>query len=190
MIETLIRTDKELFLFLNGLHHPILDPIMWYISATVTWIPLYLFLLWILFKKLGTKRFFYAIAGIAVMIAISDSGSVHLFKNVFQRLRPCHDPLLDGLVHMVNNKCGGQFGFISSHAANTFAVATFFSLLLRNRWAILLLLSWASIVSYSRIYLGVHFPGDIAGGLLWGVFAGFVIFGADKLTLRWLSVKQ
>jgi undecaprenyl-diphosphatase len=186
MMETFIQMDKDLFLFLNGIHNPLADQIMWYISRTMTWIPLYLLLLWVLFKKLNLKRFLYALALIALMIVISDSGSVHLFKNVFQRLRPCHDPSLEGMVHIVKNKCGGQYGFISSHAANTFAVATFFFMILRSRIAIFLLVVWAAIVSYSRIYLGVHFPGDVLGGLIWGAIAGVSVFLFDKFTFRWL----
>ncbi len=170
-MEALIDFDQALFLFLNGLHHPFMDEVMWYVTKTTTWIPFYAFLLYLAFKQLGPKAMYAFIPAIVVVIVMADQGSVQLFKNVFQRWRPCHEPVLEGLVHSVRNKCGGEWGFISSHASNTFGLAGFLGLTLTKKLGKWMLL-WAAVVSYSRIYLGVHYPGDILGGALFGLLCG------------------
>jgi undecaprenyl-diphosphatase len=113
---------------------------------------------------------------IVVVITLTDQTSVHLFKNVVQRLRPCHETSLEGLVHLVNNKCGGQFGFISSHAANSFGVAVLVSLWLRKWGYTAVMLSWAMLIAYSRVYLGVHYPGDVIAGAIWGAGCAWLVF--------------
>ena len=173
MIEILEQWDHDLFLWLNGLHSEALDFIMWHVSGKLQWIPLYLFLLVVLFKKYG-KSVWVIVLAAALAVALADQFSVKLFKEVFERWRPCHNSDLKDLVHTVNNKCGGRFGFVSSHAANSFATATLLGLFI-NRKALTLLLFWASIVSYSRVYLGVHYPLDILGGAMWGVLISVVI---------------
>lgn len=124
------------------------------------------------------KKFLIVVPFIALTVLLADQISVQLFKEIFLRLRPCHTPTIADFVHTVNNECGGLYGFISSHAANTFSVAFFIGLLLKKHypWLLILLLVWASIVSYSRIYLGVHFPGDILGGILVGSLIGIGVF--------------
>ena len=134
MIEWLIQIDSRVFLALNGLHNETWDGIMWWISGKTSWWPLYLAII----GFLGWKRKWQMVPVllfIIIVITLTDQTSVHLFKNVFQRLRPCHEPSLDGLVHIVNNKCGGQFGFISSHAANSFGVAVITALWISKRWS-------------------------------------------------------
>lgn len=184
MIELLERWDISLFLFLNDLNSPFWDQVMWWISAKYTWIPLYLFMLgWIVIKKKWETLILIVI--IALLITLSDQISVRFFKEGIMRLRPCHDPDLTGLVHIVNGKCGGQYGFVSSHAANTFAIAAFTSLLFKSRFYSCLIFFWAFLVSYSRIYLGVHYPGDVIGGIILGLVLGWIVYDFySRLRLR------
>ena len=130
MLENL---DKELFLFLNSLNSPFWDQIMYSISGKIIWIPLYLAILVTIGVKYR-KRFPLILLFIILAVALADQSSVHLFKNVFQRLRPCHDPELEGLVHLVNGRCGGLYGFVSSHAANSFNVAALSLMFIKKRW--------------------------------------------------------
>ena len=172
MFEFLQNVDEYLFLLLNGLHNDFFDGVMWWISAKYSWIPLYAVILgWLIYKY--RFKSVILILTIILLITASDQGSVHLFKNVFERLRPSHHPELSDMVHIVNNYRGGRYGFVSSHAANVFALVSFLIPFLRNRWAAIILICWASVVSYSRIYLGVHYPGDIIGGALFGWIVGY-----------------
>jgi undecaprenyl-diphosphatase len=182
MIEFLDTIDKNLFLFLNSLHAESVDGVMWWISAKYSWLPFYAVIIGYLIYAYRVKAIMLILI-IALLITASDQGSVHLFKNVFERLRPCHNPELEGLVHLVNDRCGGKFGFVSSHAANAFALASFLIPFVRYKWAIFVLLFWAAIVGYSRIYLGVHYPGDIIGGAAFGCLLGF-IFNKGMRVLR------
>jgi undecaprenyl-diphosphatase len=115
---------------------------------------------------------------LGLLFLISDQSSVKLFKDVFERLRPCHNPQIAGLVHTLHGKCGGQFGFVSSHAANSFALAVFSGFLLRSKYKYLMIimLMWAALVSYSRVYVGVHYPADIMGGAILGSTIAILMF--------------
>lgn len=175
MLSTLNDLDTKLFLFLNGLHSETFDTIMVWISGKTTWWPFYLLLL----LYLGwTRRWQLApiVVFIALAVTLADQASVHLFKEVFERLRPCKEPDLQEIVHLVNGRCGGMYGFVSSHAANTFAVAMLLLLIVRKGWFTALMLTWALVVGYSRIYLGVHYPGDIVGGAILGLVCGWLIY--------------
>ncbi len=183
MIEFLNELDTNLFLFLNGLNHHLVDPVMVVISAKMTWVPLYAVIMGLLIYYFRYRAWIWVAAAL-LTLAFTDLGSVHLFKNVFERLRPCHEPLLQELVHIVNNRCGGQYGFISSHAANTFGFASLMARAFKHRipWLGYALYGWAGVVSYSRIYLGVHYPADIIVGAMWGIAGGWIIW--------WLATKS
>jgi undecaprenyl-diphosphatase len=124
---------------------------------------------------------------IALVVTLADQISVKAFKEVFERLRPCHTPELQDIVHLVKNKCGGKYGFVSSHAANTFGVAFFLSLFFKNRNFSIFIFIWASVVSYSRIYLGVHYPFDVLGGAALGAVIGYLVYLLYNFTLQKLS---
>jgi undecaprenyl-diphosphatase len=170
------RIDQQLFLFINSSNSPFFDQVMHTISGKLIWIPLYLAIL--IFLGFKYKRKFLIILIFIILAAtLADQTSV-IIKNLVQRLRPCHNPALNGIVHLVNNECGGAYGFISSHATNSFNVALLSLLFIRKRWYTISIIFWAGVVSYSRVYLGVHYPLDIFCGSLLGSFIGW---GMHKL---------
>ncbi len=174
MIETVKYAEFEWFLWLNSFHTPTLDVIMFWVTYRFTWIPLYLFLIYYLFIKFRAS-FWQNLLLIVLSVGLSDKFTSGFMKPYFHRFRPCHDPFIQNIVHVVGD-CGGEFGFASSHAANCFALATAFFLINDNRILNFFLLFWAIIVSYSRIYVGVHFPTDLLTGASVGVFISYFLF--------------
>ncbi len=174
MLDYLIKVDKDLFEFLNGIHSGFFDVVMKFFSGKPEWIPLYLLILaWIIFRF--RRKSLLIIVSIALLILLSDQIAVQI-KLAIERLRPCKEPDIRLWVHLVDNHCGGMYGFVSNHAANSFALAVFTSLLFKNRYYSWFIIIWASVVSYSRIYLGVHYPGDVLGGAILGVLLAFMVY--------------
>jgi undecaprenyl-diphosphatase len=172
-MEQLLEWDKALFLYLNSQHTPWLDPIMMLFSHRLTWVPLYLLLLALIVRRHGRESWI-PIVGIGLTILLADQVCSSILKPVFARLRPSHEPSLDGLVYIVDEYRGGHYGFASSHAANTFGLAMFFVLRYHRSWKwTWFLFPWAAIVAYTRIYLGVHYPGDVIVGALIGMLAAY-----------------
>ncbi|MBQ2188817.1 MAG: phosphatase PAP2 family protein [Bacteroidales bacterium] len=168
--------DHQLFLFLNGLHVGWLDPVMTFISSELGWIPFYAVLVFLVFYKYKWKGL-GVLLGVAVAITFSDQIASHLFKPMVMRLRPCHDPLTKDLVYLPDGHCGGLYGFMSSHASNTFALASLIYMTMKKHYSKIgwVMFPWAAVVSYSRIYMGAHFPGDVICGAALGVLLGFGI---------------
>ena len=177
MIDQLISYDQQLFLFLNGLQSLMFDFIMYWLSEKLIWVPLYAFILYHMLRE-NRSGFWLVVILIALLVTLTDQISVQVFKNVFHRLRPCHEPALEGLVRILNGQCGGKYGFVSSHACNTAGIAIFSGLMLKNRfkWFLPFMISWSVVVSYSRIYLGVHYPGDVLAGIMVGSTLGFAVY--------------
>ena len=177
--------DSRLFLWLNGQHAGWLDTVMVSMTEMWPWIPIYILLAYLVIKQYGRKSLWIFLA-VGLVILCSDQLSAHVCKPVFHRLRPCFNPELEGLVHLPKGLPGGRYGFVSSHAANTFAVATFLTAALRKSYRSIgwWLFAWALISSYSRIYIGVHYPGDVLAGAVLGILVGLIIWKLLGLILK------
>ena len=181
MFEEILKLDSKLFLFLNNLGTTKFDAFWLSLSKIEANILMYLFLIFLFFhiKKLRPKflYIFYLLFIIALMITITDQGA-NFFKDSFQRLRPCYNESISDSLRLVKENCGGKYGFFSAHASNSFSLAIFFGLLFKNRirYMIIITTVYASLISYSRIYLGVHFPIDIIVGSSFGIFVGFIMY--------------
>lgn len=160
--------DTKLLLAINGAHDPLLDFVFFWASNKWIWIPFYIWILYILYRNYG-KKVIYFLPVIAGMAAASDQLST-LLKNTTLRFRPCHEPMLKDVIHLVNDACGGKYGFVSSHASNTMALAVFICLVLPSgyKYLRLELIAFVLINAYSRMYLGAHYPLDILCGWVLG----------------------
>lgn len=171
-MEELIRIDTDCLLAINGWHSEFFDLWMWNISSRWTWIPLYAVLVALIFYRFGWKKALWIVLAFGVCVGLSDYVSSGIIKHLVARPRPTRVEDLEGVLHIVNGYRSGRYGFVSSHAANTFSCALLFSLVWRNYRTTLPLMLWALLNCYSRMYLGVHYPGDILGGVVVGtVFA-------------------
>lgn len=181
-MNTLENIDRSIFFVINSNYNSILDIIMWQVSHQFIWTPLYAFFLFYAYNKLSKKRLFYFLLSVGLCFLLADQISVHAFKEVFQRYRPSHNLEIKHLVHSYTKSngeiyYGGLYGFISSHAANFFALSTFLYLTFRHfsKYWILLFL-WALIIIYSRVYLGVHYPSDVFAGAILGSIIGWTVY--------------
>ena len=191
-MDYLIHIDQQWLLAINGWHSEWADILMWYISKSTTWLPLYALLVGLIVYRFGILspslcregrggssllRDLIILAGFAVAVGVSDFVSSGIIKPWVCRLRPTHEPALAGMLHLVNGYTGGLYGFVSSHAANTMACALLFALLYRNKYATVGLMLWVALNCYSRMYLGVHYPADIIGGLAIGAMMATLTYG-------------
>ena len=175
ILQTLDTLDKQWLLALNNDYPGFWDGLMYGISDKLTWIPFYIALIYILIKSLK-KQSWLIILALIVCIIIADQVSSGLIKELVHRLRPSRNPELENAVCLLKGYRGGKYGFVSSHAANSFGLALLTSLFFRNRKYTISVFLWAAVVAYSRIYLGVHYPGDVIGGALVGVGAALLVY--------------
>ena len=198
-MDYLIHIDQQWLLAINGWHSEWADILMWYISKSTTWLPLYALLVGLIVYRFGILspslcregrrgssllRVLIILAGFAVAVGVSDFVSSGIIKPWVCRLRPTHEPALAGMLHLVNGYTGGLYGFVSSHAANTMACALLFALLYRNKYATVGLMLWVTLNCYSRMYLGVHYPADIIGGLAIGALMATLTYGMVRRLLE------
>lgn len=192
-MEALGTLDERFFLFLNGLHTDWMDKVMIAVTQMWVWLPLYLLMVYWTVKQYG-KHCWWIFIALGIVVLCSDQLSAHVCKPLFQRLRPCYNVDLQDLIYLPKGMAGGKYGFVSSHAANTFAIAAFMTAALRkNRaWVGIVLYLWAFISSYSRIYLGFHYPGDIFCGAVLGILVGLILWKVFQLVLlkNKVSLKQ
>lgn len=185
MIEILSSIDRQIFLAVNSLNTPALDQFMWLISAKWTWVPLYIVVFALLIRQYGWKSALCLGIGAGLAVAISDQVCASFIRPVVERLRPANlENPLSSMVHIVNDYRGGRYGFPSCHAANTFAAAVFLTLAFRRRLvAGIALFVWALLNCWSRMYLGVHFPGDLLVGGMIGACSGAAVYFLFRLVL-------
>ena len=187
-MESLSSIDSDIFLFLNGLHVDWLDKVMVLITDMWVWMPLYLLLIYWTVEQYG-KRCWWVFLTVGIVVLCSDQLASHVCKPFFHRLRPCFNLDFQDIIHLPKGMAGGRYGFVSSHASNTFAVATFLTPVLKkySPWPVILLFFWAFVSSYSRIYIGYHYPSDIVCGAILGVLIGLLIW---KLFQRFVLKNQ
>ena len=176
MLESLKQYDVELLLSLNGSDSIFWDRVMTNVSTTVAWIPALLVLLIAIIRNNKVKHISVIFVFLALSVLLADQFASTLCKPYFMRFRPTHDPMIMYMVDTVDNYRGGLYGFISSHAANTFAVAIYITMLFKDFRVSFSMFVWAMITSFSRIYLGVHYPGDVVCGTLAGIIIGLICY--------------
>ncbi len=176
-MEEIIQFDKQLLLMVNGSDSLYLDYLILTLTNALTWIPLYASLLYVVIKtNLNVREVFLILLAAGLCVLLAGTVDDEIVKPLVARWRPTHDSQIGSLVDVVNGYRGGNYGFFSAHAANTFSLAVFFSLLMRQRLLTIFLVGWSLINCYTRLYLGVHYPGDITVGLLWGGFVGWLVY--------------
>ena len=188
MIELLDQIDKSILLFLNGNGHPYWDQIMWMFTGRIIWIPVIIAFLSYFFRKGGWRETLFVLLMITLLITLCDQISSSFFKPFFARLRPSHQFELEGMVQLVNGYTGGRYGFVSSHAANSVGFALFSALLIKRPIYTFTIFLWAIITGYTRVYLGVHFPGDVFFGSLLGLSCGYFIYWIYQVIRRYFYI--
>lgn len=181
--------DARLLLIVNGAHSPFFDSVMWCISGRWIWVPFYAVLAYLLFRRMSWKRASICLVTIGLIILAADQTCATLIRPEIGRLRPANlNNPLSSFVHVVNAYRGGRYGFPSCHAANTFALAVFMSLVIRHKWFTVMMFSWAFIVSYSRMYLGVHYFGDLFCGATIGSLFAVLFYYLQNYLFKRLNI--
>lgn len=183
MLESILEFDHQLFLYLNGLGSDRFDWIWMGLTHILANATVYTFCLIYLFYKTGGKES-AIILFIGLLLILATDQSTNFFKDTVQRLRPCHEPGLEGMVRLVKETCGGRYGFFSGHASNSFGLAVMFGLICKkySKHIPILLLLIASLIAYSRVYIGVHYPTDIVVGSAFGSLYGYLFFRLYQLS--------
>ncbi len=194
MFEFFKVLDQDLLLYINGNHMEFLDTVMWWLSSKFLWVPMYLFMVYYLFKHFGKWAALALVALFFVNFGLSDYFSGHVIRNLIARPRPSNpENIISPLIHLVNNYHGGAYGFPSSHATNSMSLALLYTLIVRNKWAAYLLFTWSFIHSYTRIYLGVHYPSDIITGWCLGALIALFVYslykGLTNPRIKWSSLR-
>lgn len=190
-MEYLNQLDTQLFMLINGSHNAFFDPIMYWLSDKLIWAPMYLLIIFLMVRRYKMRGVLMLVF-IGIVIALCDQTASGLLKNTVQRLRPSHEPALAGLIHLSKAGPGGLYGFASSHAANVFGLATFLCFVLDKQFKVLKywLFAWAFLVAYSRIYNGVHYPGDVLFGSFIGIVFGYLMAKAYFCTDVYLLKRE
>lgn len=181
--------DARLLLIVNGAHSPFFDSVMWCISGRWILVPFYAVLAYLLFRRMSWKRASICLVTIGLIILAADQTCATLIRPEIGRLRPANlNNPLSSFVHVVNGYRGGRYGFPSCHAANTFALAVFMSLVIRHKWFTVMMFSWAFVVSYSRMYLGVHYFGDLFCGATIGSLFAVLFYYLQNYLFKRLNI--
>ena len=179
------QLDDQILLFVNSLHNEYFDFVMWQISGKWIWIPFYVSLAWLVWKRFGWKGLGIVLAAVGLTFAVTDHFSIQVFRSIFSRMRPSNpDNPIAPFVHIVNGYRSGYYGFPSAHAANTAGLAVILSLFFKDRRQTLMLAAWVVLVCYSRMYLGVHYLGDLLAGAFFGAVIACAVYYASRL-LPW-----
>lgn len=176
LLQWLIEFDESMLLTINGIHNKFFDHFMYLFSGKTIWMPMYVAILYVMLRNFSLKTTLFCLLSLALTIVIADQLGASVIRPWVERLRPSNpDNPISGLVHLVDNYRGGRYGFPSCHAANSFGLAFFVCLVFRDKFLTAFFIGWAVVTSYSRIYLGVHYPGDVIVGILLGLFAAWAI---------------
>lgn len=177
LMQWLIEIDEKLLLAINGCHNDYFDHFMYLFSDRWIWVPMYVAILYVMIRNFSLRKTVVCLIAIALTITIADQVGASLIRPIVERMRPSNpDNPISDLVHIVNNHRSGRYGFPSCHAANTFGLAFFVCFLFRRRWLTVFLMFWAVVTCYSRVYLGLHYPGDLFFGMILGFLSAVVVY--------------